>query len=93
MRRAVRRPVADGTTAAMISSVWSEPFIRDSTSPARAMATAFSAAAWLCCVDTIRNGDRSTCSASATARIFASGPTSTGTISPHFAASSAPSSE
>ena len=93
MRRAVRRPVAEGTTAAISSSVCSEPFMSASTSPARAMATACCAAAWLCSVDRILQPARSIPSASATARIFASGPTRTGTISPRRAASSGPSSE
>ncbi len=54
MRRAVRRPVADGTTAPISSSVCRLPFISASTSPARAIATACSAAAWLCSVETMR---------------------------------------
>ncbi len=75
------------TTAPISSSVCRLPFISASTSPARASSTAFSAAAWLCSTATIRYGDRSTPSARATARIFASGPTSTGTIRPRRAAS------
>ena len=54
MRREVRRPAAVGTMAAMISSVCRLPFMRDSTSPELASATAFAAEAWLCSVDTIR---------------------------------------
>jgi hypothetical protein len=53
-RRSVRSPVAEATTAPMTSSVCREPFIRDSTSPARAMATACCTAAWLCSVGTMR---------------------------------------
>ena len=53
MRRAVRKPVFVATTACINSSVCSAPFIRASTSPARAIATAVSAAAWLCSVETI----------------------------------------
>jgi hypothetical protein len=49
----VRRPVADGTTAAISSSVCRLPFISASTLPARASSTAFSAAAWLCSTLTI----------------------------------------
>ena len=45
MRRAVRRPVVDGTIAAISSSVWRLPFISASTWPRRAISTAISAAA------------------------------------------------
>ena len=93
MRRAVRSPVADGTIAAISSSVWRLPFISASTWPARASSTAFSAAAWLCSTGTIWNDEMSIRSARATARILASGPTSTGTIRSRFAASMAPASE
>ena len=51
------------------------------------------AAAWLCSVPTIFTPVRSMPEAAATARIFASGPTSTGTMRPFAAASSAPRSE
>ncbi len=93
MRRAVRRPLVAATTAPSSSSVWRLPFISASTWPVRASSTAFSAAAWLCSTATIRNGDRSSPSARATARIFASGPTSTGTMRPRLAASIGPASE
>ena len=93
MRRDVRSPVAEGTTAPSSSSVWRLPFISASTSPARASSTAFAAAAWLCGTDTTRYEPRSTPSAWATARILSSGPTSTGVISPRRAASIGPSSE
>ena len=61
MRRAVRRPVAGSTTARISSSVCRAPFISASTLPKRAIATAASAAAWLCSVATISNGERSIC--------------------------------
>ena len=93
IRRAVRRPVAEGTTAAISSSVWRLPFISASTWPARVISTAFMAAAWLCSTETIWNGEMSIPSARATARIFASGPISTGTIRFARAASIAPPSE
>src|SRR6266540_1129387 len=67
--------------------------MRASTSPARARATARSAASWLWRVGTSRYGARSTDSVAATARILGSGPTSTGTMSPARAASIAPRSE
>ncbi len=54
MRREVRRPVAEGTIAAISSSVCRLPFISDSTSPERASSTARTAAAWLCSVSTMR---------------------------------------
>ena len=85
IRRSVRRPVAEATTASISSSVCRLPFISASTSPARANATARSAAAWLCGAATIRYGVMSMFAAAATARIFASGPTSIGTIRPRFA--------
>ncbi len=53
MRRAVRNPVAEGTMAAISSSVWRLPFISASTCPSRASSTDFSAAAWLCSTATI----------------------------------------
>ncbi len=93
MRRAVRRPVADGTTASISSSVCRLPFISAWTLPARASSTALAAAAWLCSTGTIRNGEMSMPSACATARIFASGPTRIGSMRSSVAASTAPCSE
>ncbi len=93
MRRAVRSPFPDGTTASISSSVCRLPFISAWTSPSRASATAVAAASWLCSTGTIRNGVMSMPSAAATARIFASGPTSTGTMRSCAAASTAPCSE
>ena len=95
MRRAVRRPVADGTTAPISSSVWRLPFISDSTSPARAISTALAAAAWLCSAGTIRYGGKVDPFLPARPPgIFSSGPTSTGRDHPGVGPlRSAPSSE
>ena len=84
---------AAATTAPSISSVCRLPFMSISTSPVRASATAAAAEAWLCSVATMRMPVRSALFACATVRMRAGGPTSTGTISPRRAASSAPSSE
>src|SRR6185312_5789851 len=93
IRRAVRRLAASATTASINSSVCRLPFISASTLPSRAIAAAAAAAAWLCSVATIAMPARSAPHAAAAARIFASGPTSVGTIMPRAAACSAPSSE
>ena len=93
MRRSVRRPVAEAVTARISSSVCRLPFIRSSPLPSRISATAQAAAAWLCGASTISRPARSMPCSAATARIFASGPTRTGSISPAAAASSAPRSE
>jgi len=62
----------------------------DSTSPARASSTACAAEAWLWGVDTIRHVPRSTWASSAAFRIFASGPTNTGSMIFRRAATTAP---
>ena len=93
MRRAVRSPVASATTALMSSSVCKLPFIRPSTCPARASATAATAAAWLCSVETISYPLMFNPAALATRWIFAAGPTNIGLMSRWRAASSAPRSD
>ena len=47
MRRSVRRPTSLRTTSAISSSVCRLPFISACASPARTIATACAAAAWL----------------------------------------------
>ena len=81
IRRSVRRPVAEAVTSLISSSVCRLPFIRSSPLPSRISATACAAAAWLCGASTISRPARSMPCSAATARIFASGPTSTGSIS------------
>ena len=93
MRRSVRRPVAEAVTAFISSSVCRLPFISSSPLPSRISATAWAAAAWLCGASTIWRPARSMPCSAATSRIFASGPTRTGSISPSAAASIAPRSE
>ena len=93
IRRSVRRPVAEAVTSCISSSVCRLPFIRSSPLPSRISATAWAAAAWLCGASTIWRPARSMPCSAATARIFASGPTSTGSISRSAAASIAPRSE
>ena len=93
MRRSVRSPVSLRTTSAISSSVCRLPFISSSAFPRRTSSTAFSAAAWLCGTSTISYRPRSSVSFSATARIFAIGPTRIGRMIPASAASIAPDSE
>ena len=82
IRRSVRRPVAEAVTSRISSSVCRLPFIRSSPLPSRISATAWAAAAWLCGASTISRPARSMPCSAATARIFASGPTRTGSIRP-----------
>ena len=91
--RSVRKPVSALTTAPITSSVCNAPFMSASTWPSRAIVTARAAAAWLCGAST-RSIPSSLCPAcSAAFLIFATGPTSTGTMRPCSAACSAPLSE
>ncbi len=89
----MRRPVADAVTSCSSSSVCRLPFISNSASPARIAATARAAAAWLCGASISTLSPRSSAFASATWRMRASGPISSGTIRPRLAACSAPPSE
>jgi hypothetical protein len=77
----------------MSSSVCRLPFIRHSTRPSRTSRTAAAADASLCGASTISIPERSRSAFCATARMRCPGPTSTGAISPIFAASIAPVSE
>ena len=47
IRRPVRKPVAEETTALINSSVWRLPFINTSARAERTSSTALAAAAWL----------------------------------------------
>ena len=92
MRRLVRS-AGVAITACISSSVCRLPFISTSTWPEAASSAARAAAAWLCSTASMRALPRSSPACSATARIFASGPISHGTIRPRRAAASAPASE
>ena len=91
IRRSVLSPVAEAVTSRISSSVCRLPFIRSSPLPSRISVTA-RAAAWLWPRRRFRPVRSMPCSA-ATPRIFVSGPTSTGSIRPTAAASTAPRSE
>src|SRR4051812_3973003 len=93
MRRWVRSPVSRFTTAAMSSSVCRLPFISASALPFLTRSTAAAAAVSGVGLSTISTSRRSMSCAFASARIFASGPNSTGAMSPMRAASIAPASE
>ena len=87
----MRRPVRSGlaTTAAISSSVCRLPFISASTLPLSASSTARAAAAWLCGTSSIARSSIFNSDFSATAKIRARGPMSTGSMRPAARASSA----
>ena len=91
MRRSVRSPWSLFTTAAISSSVCSEPFFSASSLQCLAKATAFSAAAWLCGASTISTPASESPASRAAASIFARGPMRMGIISPLSRAASAAS--
>ncbi len=93
MRRLVRRPLARETTSPISSSVCRLPFISASASPVRTSETAIAAESWLWRALTMRMPCRSMPNSSATARIFASGPTRMGSMMPSWNAITGPRSD
>ena len=93
MRRSVRRPMPAATTSCMSSSGRKLPFMRASTLPARASATAEAAAAGPGLASMISHPVISIFNDAASDRISCSGPTRIGLMSPTSDARTAPSSE